>query len=85
MILFPDIKTLFTVYLYGNIRAHGCANRTSIAFLGFIHTNGMVALHVELFGWRNMTLGAEMNTEMTFLAQFFFDFNISFHTLSPNS
>jgi len=30
-----------------------------------------------------MAFGAEMNTEMTLLAQFFFYLNISFHILSP--
>jgi hypothetical protein len=43
----------------------------------------MVAAGVVFFGGGNMALGAEMNTEVTFLAMFFIDFYVSFQNSIP--
>jgi hypothetical protein len=43
----------------------------------------MVAAGVVLFCGHNVTLGTEMNTEMTFLAMFFINFYVSFQNSIP--
>ena len=83
MILFPDINTLFTVNLDCHIRTHRRADRAAVAFLFFIDGHGTVSLGVELRGGHDMTLGAEMDAQVAFLAQVFFDFYIAFHRRIP--
>jgi hypothetical protein len=43
----------------------------------------MVAAGVVLFCGHNVTLGTEMNTEVTFLAMFFINFYVSFQNSIP--
>jgi hypothetical protein len=43
----------------------------------------MVSLVVVFLRGHDVPLGAEMNTEMTFFAQIFFNLDIAFHNLSP--
>jgi hypothetical protein len=80
----PDIRTLFTVNLYGDFRAHDCADRASVAFFGFIDAHGVIALRVVFLGWHDMVFGAEMHAELAFLAKFLFDVNITFQNISLN-
>jgi len=76
--LFPDIKNLFTVNLNSYIRAHGGAKRAAVAFLFFICANRTVSLRIIFFSCYNMTVGAEMNAEVTFFAEFSVYFYESF-------
>jgi hypothetical protein len=40
-------------------------------------------LSIILFGRHNVTLGAKINAEVAFLAQFFLDLDVSLHVTSP--
>jgi hypothetical protein len=44
----------------------------------------MIPLNVVFFGRHDVAFGAEMNTELTLLAKFLLNLDISFHNMSPD-
>jgi len=85
MILFPDIKNLFTIDLDGDIRAHGGAKRAAVAFLFFVDADRPVSLRVIFFSGNNMALGTGNDAQVAFFAKFFTYFYESFQNSIPKS
>jgi hypothetical protein len=76
--LFPDIKNLFTVNLDSYIRAHGGAKSTTVAFFFLVNADRSISMSVIFFAGDDMSVGADMNAEVTFFAEFSVYFYESF-------
>ncbi|HQQ88496.1 MAG TPA: hypothetical protein PLA72_10895, partial [Smithellaceae bacterium] len=60
------------------IWAHCCAKRAAVTFFFLVCTNWAVSLSVIFFAGDDMSVGAEMNAEVTFFAEFSVYFYESF-------
>jgi hypothetical protein len=85
MILFPDIKNLFTVDLDGDIRAHGGAKSATVAFFFVGGADRAISLRVVFFPGNYVALGAGNDAQVTFFAKLFIDFYESFQNSIPKS
>jgi len=78
MILFPCISTLFTVNLDSDIRTGNRAQGAPRAFLPlFLETDRAVTPGIVFVGGGDQALFARSNAEMTFLAEFPVDNDMS--------
>lgn len=74
MMLLPWMSTLFTVNLDYDIRAHQGAQTATRTGLTFgIDCYGTITPGIECGGGRDMSLGTDVDTEMTFFAELFSD------------
>jgi hypothetical protein len=77
IILFPCINTLFTIDLYGDIRAGDCAQgATGALFLFILEADRAISLGIVLMGRDDQSVATGLNAQMAFLAKFLVYYDI---------